>query len=187
MIKNKLKAGILADVHFTMEENETGLSLPRKALLNGTKDAKVYVVNGNKAELRNIKTGIVTATKVQVLEVWNRRTGGDIRTNEPETELLFQSSSKIIYVINRISYKKAHTDCGNIHCWPWQGMFVTVHRLHELLPKCPKAADNDTTVYPGAAPSEVENSVTKKWRMQFRHWKTDNIKSQPWKVCQREW
>jgi membrane fusion protein, multidrug efflux system len=66
--KNKLKAGILADVHFTMQENETGLSLPVSALLSSTKDAKVFVVNGNKAEIRNIKTGIVTATKVQVLE-----------------------------------------------------------------------------------------------------------------------
>lgn len=66
--KDKLKAGILADVHFTMEENETGLSLPVSALLSGTKDAKVYVVNGNKAEQRSIKTGFVTATKVQVLE-----------------------------------------------------------------------------------------------------------------------
>ena len=66
--KNILKAGILADVHFTMEENETGLSLPVNALLTGSKDAKVYVINGNKAELRNIKTGIITATNVQVLE-----------------------------------------------------------------------------------------------------------------------
>lgn len=66
--KDKLKAGILADVHFAIEETETGLSLPVSALLSGTKDAKVYVVNGNKTELRSIKTGIVTATKVQVLE-----------------------------------------------------------------------------------------------------------------------
>jgi len=66
--KEKLKAGILADVHFTMKENETGLSLPVSALLNGSKDAKVFVVNGNRAELRSITTGIVTATKVQVLQ-----------------------------------------------------------------------------------------------------------------------
>lgn len=69
--KEKLKAGILADVHFTMQENETGLSLPVNALLNGSKDAKVFVVNGNKAELRSIETGIVTATKVQVLQGLN--------------------------------------------------------------------------------------------------------------------
>ena len=64
----KLKAGILADVHFIMEETETGLSIPVSALLAGAKEAKVYVANSNKAELRPIKTGIVTATKVEVTE-----------------------------------------------------------------------------------------------------------------------
>ncbi len=66
--KEKLKAGILADVHFTMEEIETGLSIPVSALLGSATDAKVFVVKGNKAELRSIKTGIVTATKVEVTE-----------------------------------------------------------------------------------------------------------------------
>jgi RND family efflux transporter MFP subunit len=66
--KEKLKAGILADVHFTMEETETGLSIPVSALLGSATDAKVYVVKDNKAELRSIKTGIVTATKVEVTE-----------------------------------------------------------------------------------------------------------------------
>ncbi len=66
--KEKLKAGILADVHFTMEEIETGLSIPVSALLGSATDAKVYVVKDNKAELRSIKTGIVTATKVEVTE-----------------------------------------------------------------------------------------------------------------------
>jgi len=66
--KEKLKAGILADVHFTMEEVETGLSIPVSALLAGAQEAKVYVAKANKVELRSIKTGIVTANKVQVLE-----------------------------------------------------------------------------------------------------------------------
>lgn len=64
--KEKLKAGILADVYFTMEETETGLSIPVSALLGSVKDAKVYVAVGNKAELRSIQTGIVTSAKVQV-------------------------------------------------------------------------------------------------------------------------
>jgi membrane fusion protein, multidrug efflux system len=66
--KEKLKAGILADVHFTIEEIETGLSIPVSALLGSVTDAKVYVVKGNKVELRSIKTGIVTAMKVEVTE-----------------------------------------------------------------------------------------------------------------------
>lgn len=66
--KEKLKAGILADVHFTMEETETGLSVPVSALLASAKEAKVFVVKGDKVETRSIKTGIVTANKVQVIE-----------------------------------------------------------------------------------------------------------------------
>lgn len=65
--KEKLKAGLLADVHFTMDAIEKGLSVPVSALLTSAKEAKVFVVNGNKAELRSIKTGIVTSDKVQVL------------------------------------------------------------------------------------------------------------------------
>jgi RND family efflux transporter MFP subunit len=69
--KEKLKAGIIADVQFTTEESETGLSIPVAALVGSAKDAKVYVVNRTKAELRSIKTGVVTATKVQVTEGLN--------------------------------------------------------------------------------------------------------------------
>jgi membrane fusion protein (multidrug efflux system) len=66
--KEKLKAGVIADVLFSVDGVETGLSIPASALLAGTNDAKVYVVNGNKAELRKIRTGIVTSTKVEVTE-----------------------------------------------------------------------------------------------------------------------
>jgi RND family efflux transporter MFP subunit len=66
--KEKLKAGILADVHFSSQEIETGLAIPVSALLASAKDAKVFVVKGNKVEQRSIKTGIVTSDKVQVLE-----------------------------------------------------------------------------------------------------------------------
>jgi RND family efflux transporter MFP subunit len=66
--KQLLKAGILADVHFSMNAAERGLSIPVNALLGSTKDAKVYLVNENKVEQRNIKTGVVTASKVQVIE-----------------------------------------------------------------------------------------------------------------------
>jgi len=64
--KEKLKAGILADVHFALQATETGLSVPVSALLASSKEASVYVVNSGKAELRSIKTGIITSDKVQV-------------------------------------------------------------------------------------------------------------------------
>jgi membrane fusion protein (multidrug efflux system) len=66
--KDQLKAGILADVHFSVDAIETGLSVPVSALLGGAQEAQVYVADGNKAELRNIKTGVITTDKVQVLE-----------------------------------------------------------------------------------------------------------------------
>ena len=66
--KEKLKAGIIADVHFSSDAIQTGLSIPASALLASDKEAKVYIVNGNKVEQRSIKTGIVTADKVQVIE-----------------------------------------------------------------------------------------------------------------------
>ena len=69
--KEKLKAGILADVHFKMEAVETGLSIPVSALLSSAKDARVFVVNGNTVAQRNIKTGIVTSSNVQVTEGLN--------------------------------------------------------------------------------------------------------------------
>ena len=44
------------------------VSLLRFQLVASAKGAKVYVVNGNKVALRNIKTGTVTTLQVQVLE-----------------------------------------------------------------------------------------------------------------------
>ena len=66
--EEKLKAGILADVHFSLDAVETGLSVPVSALLVSAKDAKVFVTKENKVVERSIKTGIVTSDKVQVLE-----------------------------------------------------------------------------------------------------------------------
>ena len=64
--KEQLKAGILASVYFPADEVKTGLSIPVSALIAGSKDAKVYVINGDVAEHRSITTGIVTSGKVEV-------------------------------------------------------------------------------------------------------------------------
>jgi membrane fusion protein, multidrug efflux system len=66
--KQLLKAGLLADVHFSMNAVEKSLSIPVNALLGSAKDAKVYVVKDNKVEQRSIKTALVTHSKVQVIE-----------------------------------------------------------------------------------------------------------------------
>lgn len=64
----KMKAGMLADVAFTTNAAVNGLSIPITALKASAKDAKVFVVKANKVEERVIKTGIVTSSKVQVVE-----------------------------------------------------------------------------------------------------------------------
>jgi RND family efflux transporter MFP subunit len=66
--KEKLKAGMLADVTFSSGVTETGLSIPVSALLAGTKQAAVFVINANKVQQRTIQTGVVTSGKVQVLD-----------------------------------------------------------------------------------------------------------------------
>lgn len=66
--KEKMKAGMLADVSFPMETEKTALAVPASALLGSAKEAKVFVAKGNAAEKRSIKTGIVVSNKVEVLE-----------------------------------------------------------------------------------------------------------------------
>lgn len=66
--KEKMKAGMLADISFPMETAKTALSIPASALIGSANDAKVFVAKGNKAEKRAIKTGVVIANKVEVLE-----------------------------------------------------------------------------------------------------------------------
>jgi hypothetical protein len=51
-----------------MEATSAGLAIPVSALVGGAKQAKVFVVKGNKVEQRAIQTGIVTENKVQVLQ-----------------------------------------------------------------------------------------------------------------------
>ena len=66
--KEEMKAGMLADVLFSSDAIETGLSVPVSALVASAKDAKVFVVKGNVVEQRNIKTGMMTTDKVEVTE-----------------------------------------------------------------------------------------------------------------------
>lgn len=63
----RLKAGMLTDIHFRLQSLQTGLSIPVGALVGSTNQARVFVVKGSKVELKNIKTGIVTPDRVQVL------------------------------------------------------------------------------------------------------------------------
>ncbi|MFT3912115.1 MAG: efflux RND transporter periplasmic adaptor subunit [Ferruginibacter sp.] len=66
--KEILKAGMLADVSFAMQSAKTALAIPASALVNGAKEQKVFVAKENHVEQRTIKTGIVVANKIEVLE-----------------------------------------------------------------------------------------------------------------------
>lgn len=66
--KEKLKAGMLADVLFAMKTTKTALAIPSSALISSDKDAKVFVANGDHVEQKNIKTGVIVSNKVEVLE-----------------------------------------------------------------------------------------------------------------------
>jgi membrane fusion protein, multidrug efflux system len=66
--KDKLKAGMLTDVSFSMESVKSGLVIPSAALVAGSKEARVFVAKGNKVELRTIRTGITVSNKIEVLE-----------------------------------------------------------------------------------------------------------------------
>jgi HAE1 family hydrophobic/amphiphilic exporter-1 len=52
------------------------------------------------------------------------------------------------------------------------GIFSYSQLGYELIPKFETNVITVATVYPGASPSEIENTVTKKLRMRFLPWKT---------------
>lgn len=66
--KEAMKAGMIADVHFSLGENIRGLSVPVSAILGTTQDARVYVVNNGIAHLKRVKTGASTPTHIQITE-----------------------------------------------------------------------------------------------------------------------
>ena len=66
--KDQLKAGMLADVDFATESKEKGLAIPVSALTGGAQQPKVYIVKGDRVELKTIRTGAVISDKVQVTE-----------------------------------------------------------------------------------------------------------------------
>lgn len=66
--KEAMKAGMIADVHFSLGENIKGLAVPVSAILGTTQDARVYVVNNGIAQLKRVKTGASTPTRIQITE-----------------------------------------------------------------------------------------------------------------------
>lgn len=72
-VKNKgnkriLRPGNYVNVHFHPTEERKTLQIPKNALVNGVKDAYVYVENGDRAEKRIIKVGQENGAYIEVLK-----------------------------------------------------------------------------------------------------------------------
>lgn len=63
-----LKAGTYVNVKFQTNQNENVLQIPKRALVEGVKNAYVFVQNGNYAERRTIHVGRENGEYIEVLE-----------------------------------------------------------------------------------------------------------------------
>ncbi len=66
--KHPLKAGMFGTALFSVGSNRETLMIPRHAIVGSIKDPRVYIVEGDKAFLRDIRIGIATDKEVEVLE-----------------------------------------------------------------------------------------------------------------------
>ncbi|MBN9294734.1 MAG: efflux RND transporter periplasmic adaptor subunit [Flavobacteriia bacterium] len=64
----ELKAGTYVNVKFEMDRKEDVLQVPKKALVEGVKNAYVYVQNGDRAERRTIRVGRENGEYIEVVE-----------------------------------------------------------------------------------------------------------------------
>jgi len=65
--KNPLKAGMFARVDFKTFVERTSVVIAREALVGSLKKPQVFVVEGDKAVLRNIVVGVTSSHKIEVL------------------------------------------------------------------------------------------------------------------------
>ncbi|RYD54521.1 MAG: efflux RND transporter periplasmic adaptor subunit [Sphingobacteriales bacterium] len=63
----ELKAGTYIKVNFDLGQDFTALQMPKMALVEGTKNPYVYVVNGDKAAMRKITVGRELGEYIEVL------------------------------------------------------------------------------------------------------------------------
>lgn len=61
-----IKAGMLAEVSFTMEQSEEAFVLPRNAVLTKDGETYVYILEGNTAKKTPVETGIETGETIEI-------------------------------------------------------------------------------------------------------------------------
>lgn len=62
-----IKAGTFISVKFDVKENSSALQIPKLALVEGTKNPYVYIVNGNKPVIRKLTLGRDLGDNIEVL------------------------------------------------------------------------------------------------------------------------
>jgi len=63
-----LKAGMYGSISNTQELSQQGLVIPRQAIVGSTKNPQVFVVENEKAVLRDVKLGVTTSTSYEIVE-----------------------------------------------------------------------------------------------------------------------
>lgn len=64
---HRLKAGMFARVSLFAGEEKEALLIPRKALLEGKKESRIYIVRNGRAYLTKILTGMESGTSIEVI------------------------------------------------------------------------------------------------------------------------
>lgn len=62
-----LKAGMFGRVHFTQKNQRSNIIIPRESIIGSLKNAKVYVVKDNIAQLRPVSVGNESGTNVEIV------------------------------------------------------------------------------------------------------------------------
>lgn len=66
--KRQIKGGMFAEVQINTDKKENLIVVPVSSIVNQGEEKVVYILNGDKAEKRTIKTGIVNNEFIQVIE-----------------------------------------------------------------------------------------------------------------------
>lgn len=90
---NLLKAGMFVSATISSEQNTSGIFVPRKAITGSLKNASIYIIQNNKAILKNVITGGVFNNNVRIIKGIEQ---GDSVIIEGNYNIYDQASIKVI-------------------------------------------------------------------------------------------
>ncbi len=65
--KQQLKAGMFGRVMFMPKSSGNLIVIPRESIIGSVKDAKIYIVENDRAKLRSVVTGKEAGTNIEIL------------------------------------------------------------------------------------------------------------------------